>query len=70
MWNAVDAMAIAVLEHPDLARRDRSSLRTGGFGRPAGARTGLFEAIVERIGVPLAYQPYGMTEVNAICALP
>ena len=24
VWNAVDAMAIAMLEHPDLARRDRS----------------------------------------------
>ena len=66
VWNAVDAMAIAVLEHPDLARRDRSSLRTGGFGMTGGGAHGLFEAIVERIGVPLAYQPYGMTEVNAL----
>jgi|KBSSwiStaDraftv2_1062776.scaffolds.fasta_scaffold85524_3 fatty-acyl-CoA synthase len=66
VWNAVDAMAIAVLEHPDLVRRDRSSLRTGGFGMTGGGAHGLFEAIVDRIGVPLAYQPYGMTEVNAL----
>jgi fatty-acyl-CoA synthase len=66
VWNAVDAMAIAVLDHPDLDRRDRSSLRTGGFGVTGGGRDGLFEAIVSRIGVPQAYQPYGMTEVNAL----
>ncbi len=66
VWNAVDAMAIAVLDHPDLARRDRSSLRTGGFGVTGGGRHGLFEAVVEQIGVPQAYQPYGMTEVNAL----
>jgi len=66
VWNAVDAMAIAVLEHPDLARRDRSRLRTGGFGMTGGGAHGLFDAIVDRIGVPQAYQPYGMTEVNAL----
>jgi fatty-acyl-CoA synthase len=66
VWNAVDAMAIAVLDHPDLDRRDRSALRTGGFGVTGGGRHGLFEAIVDRIGVPQAYQPYGMTEVNAL----
>jgi fatty-acyl-CoA synthase len=69
VWNAVDAMAIAVLDHPDLPRRDRSTLRTGGFGITAGGRDGLFEEIVHRLGVPLAYQPYGMTEVNALCLL-
>src|SRR5262245_23954205 len=66
VWNAVDAMAIAVLDHPDLARRDRSSLRTGGFGVTGGGRDGLFEAVLEDIGVGQAYQPYGMTEVNAL----
>src|SRR5262245_38927203 len=66
VWNAVDAMVMAVLAHPDLARRDRSSLRTGGFAMTGGGAHGLFEAIVERIGVPLAYQPYRMTEVNAM----
>ena len=66
VWNAVDAMAVAVLEHPDLPRRDRSLLRTGGFGMTGGGAHGLFEAIVDRLGVRQAYQPYGMTEVNAL----
>ena len=66
VWNAVDAMAAAVLDHPDLDRRDRSTLRTGGFGVTGGGRHGLFEAVIDRIGVPQAYQPYGMTEVNAL----
>src|SRR6266446_7597178 len=69
MWNAVDAMAIAVLDHPDLARRKRSTLRTGGFGMTGGGRDGLFEDIVHMLGVPQAYQPYGMTELNALCLL-
>jgi fatty-acyl-CoA synthase len=66
VWNGVDAMAIPMLEHPDLARRDRSSLRTGGFAATGGGVQGLFEAVVERIGVRQAFQPYGMTEVNAM----
>jgi fatty-acyl-CoA synthase len=66
VWNGVDAMAMAVLEHPDLCTRDRSSLRTGGWGTTGGGVHGIFEAVVERIGIPLAYQPYGMTEVNAL----
>jgi fatty-acyl-CoA synthase len=67
VWNAVDAMAIAVLDHPDLGRRNRATLRTGGFGMTGGGRDGLFEEILERLGVPQAYQPYGMTELNALC---
>ena len=67
VWNAVDAMAIGVLDHPDLPRRDRRALRTGGFGMTGGGRDGLFEEIVKKLGVPLAYQPYGMTELNALC---
>src|SRR5204863_452551 len=47
VWNGVDAMALALLEHPDLARRDRSTLRTGGFALTGGAVEGLFEAVVE-----------------------
>jgi len=69
IWNAVDAMAIAVLDHPDLARRKRSTLRTGGFGMTGGGRDGLFEQILRTLGVPQAYQPYGMTELNALCML-
>ena len=67
IWNAVDAMAIAVLDHPDLARTDRRALRTGGFGMTGGGRDGLFDEIVHTLGVPQAYQPYGMTELNALC---
>ena len=67
IWNAVDAMAIAVLDHPDVVRRDRSTLRTGGFGMTGGGRDGLFGEIVHTLGVPGAYQPYGMTELNALC---
>ena len=69
VWNGVDAMALALLEHPDLPRRDRSTLRTGGFALTGGAVEGLFEAVVERVGVPQAFQPYGMTEVNAMALL-
>lgn len=69
IWNAVDAMAIAVLDHPDLARRKRSTLRAGGFGMTGGGRDGLFEEIVRTLGVPQAYQPYGMTELNALSML-
>jgi fatty-acyl-CoA synthase len=69
IWNAVDAMAIAVLDHPDLARRSRSTLRTGGFGMTGGGRDGLFEEVSRTLGVRQAYQPYGMTELNALCML-
>ncbi len=69
VWNGVDAMISSLLEHPDLARYDRASLRTGGFAMTGGGAHGLFEAVVERIGVPQAYQPYGMTEVNALAML-
>jgi fatty-acyl-CoA synthase len=69
IWNAVDAMAIAVLDHPDLARAKRSTLRTGGFGMTGGGRDRLFEDIVHTLGIPQAYQPYGMTELNALCML-
>jgi fatty-acyl-CoA synthase len=66
VWNGVDSMAVPMLEHPDLARRDRSRLRTGGFAATGGGVQGLFEAVVERLGLRLAFQPYGMTEVNAM----
>ncbi len=66
VWNAVDAMVVAMLGHPDLHRYDRSSLRTGGLGAVGGGRHGLFEAWTETIGVRQGYEPYGMTEVNAM----
>ncbi len=66
VWNAVDMMVKAMLEHPELDRYDRSSLRTGGFAAVGGGGHGLFDALVHRIGLTLAYQPYGMTEVNAM----
>src|SRR4026207_832448 len=46
VWNGVDTMAIPMLEPPDLARRDRSRLRTGGFAATGGGVEGLFEAVV------------------------
>jgi fatty-acyl-CoA synthase len=63
--NAVDTMLKPLLEHPDLERYDRSSLRTGAFAAVGGGGPGMFEAVVKRLGVPLAFHPYGMTEVNA-----
>ena len=66
VWNAVDAMVRATLDHPGLDRYDRSSLRTGGIGSTGGGGHGLFEAWVETIGVRHGYEPYGMTEVNAM----
>ena len=65
VWNAVDSMLIPVLDHPGLARHARGSLRTGGVAATGGGRHGLFEEVLERL-LPLAYQPYGMTEVNAM----
>jgi fatty-acyl-CoA synthase len=65
VFNAVDTMLKPLLEHPDLDRYDRSSLRTGAFAAVGGGGPGMFEAVVKRLGVPLAFHPYGMTEVNA-----
>jgi fatty-acyl-CoA synthase len=69
VWNAVDTMTVPVLDHPQLSTPERFSLRTGGFGVTGGGRHGLFEAVVERLGVSQAFQPYGMTEVNALAML-
>lgn len=66
VWNAVDGMVKAMLDHPDLERYDRSSLRTGGVGITDGGGHGLFEAVVTRLGIGQAFQPYGMTECNAM----
>ena len=63
--NAVDSMLIPLLDHPDLGRRDLSSLRTGGVAAVGGGRHGLLEDVFARL-VPLAFHPYGMTEVNAM----
>ncbi|HEV8306082.1 MAG TPA: AMP-binding protein [Methylomirabilota bacterium] len=70
VWNAVDAMLMAVLDHPDLERYDRRSLRTGGVAMTGGGRHGLFDEVVGRLGMPGAFQPYGMTEVNALALCP
>jgi fatty-acyl-CoA synthase len=70
VWNAVDAMLTAVLDHPDLDRYDRSALRTGGVAMTGGGRHGLFDEVVTRLGMAGAFQPYGMTEVNALALCP
>src|SRR5207237_6255242 len=51
--NAVDSMLIPLLDHPDLGRRDLSSLRTGGVAAVGGGRHGLLEDVLARL-VPLA----------------
>ena len=66
--NAVDGMLMPLLDHPDLDRRDLSSLRTGGVAAVGGGRHGLLEDVLARL-VPLAFHPYGMTEVNAMALL-
>ena len=66
VFNAVDTMLKPLFEHPDFERYDRSSLRTGGFASVGGGGPAMLEAVVDRLGVPLAFQPYGMTEVNAL----
>jgi fatty-acyl-CoA synthase len=68
VWNAVDNMLIPLLDHPEVGRRDLSSLRTGGVAATGGGRHGLLEEVLERL-MPLAFQPYGMTEVNAMALL-
>jgi acyl-CoA synthetase (AMP-forming)/AMP-acid ligase II len=70
VWNAVDTMLIAVLDHADLGRYDRSTLRTGGVAMTGGGRHGLFDEVVTRLGMAGAVQPYGMTEVNALALCP
>jgi fatty-acyl-CoA synthase len=66
VFNAVDTMLKPMFDHPDFDRFDHSSLRTGGFASVGGGGPGMLDAVVERLGVPLAFQPYGMTEVNAL----
>jgi fatty-acyl-CoA synthase len=68
VWNAVDSMLLPVLDHPGLSRHDLSSLRTGAVAAVGGGRHGLFEEVVERL-LPLGFQPYGMTEINAMALL-
>jgi fatty-acyl-CoA synthase len=70
MWNAVDAMLTAVLDHPDLDRYDRRTLRAGAVAMTGGGRHGLFDEVVHRLGMAGAVQPYGMTEVNALALCP
>ena len=66
VFNAVDTMLKPMFEHPDFDRYDHSSLRTGGFASVGGGGPAMLEMVVKRLGVPLAFQPYGMTELNAL----
>jgi fatty-acyl-CoA synthase len=66
VFNAVDTMLRPLFEHPDFDRYDHSSLRTGAFASVGGGGPAMLEMVVKRLGVPLAFQPYGMTEVNAL----
>ncbi len=69
VFNAVDTMLKPLFEHPDFDRYDHSSLRTGAFASVGGGGPAMLETVVKRLGVPLAFQPYGMTEVNAMALL-
>ncbi|HEU4370430.1 MAG TPA: AMP-binding protein [Methylomirabilota bacterium] len=69
VFNAVDTMLKPLFEHPDFDRYDHSSLRTGAFASVGGGGPAMLEAVVKRLGVPYAFQPYGMTEVNALALL-
>jgi fatty-acyl-CoA synthase len=69
VFNAVDTMLKPLFEHPDFDRYDHSSLRTGGFASVGGGGPAMLETVVKRLGVPQAFQPYGMTEVNALALL-
>ena len=66
VFNAVDTMLKPMFEHPDFDRYDHSSLRTGAFASVGGGGPAMLDAVVKRLGVPFAFQPYGMTEVNAL----
>jgi fatty-acyl-CoA synthase len=66
VFNAVDTMLRPLFAHPDFDRYDHSSLRTGGFASVGGGGPAMLSMVVERLGVPQAFQPYGMTEVNAL----
>jgi fatty-acyl-CoA synthase len=70
VWDAIDAMLMAVLDHPELERHDRASLRRGCVAMTGGGRHGLFDEVVGRLGMVEAVQPYGMTEVNALALCP
>jgi fatty-acyl-CoA synthase len=69
VFNAVDTMLKPMFEHPDFDRYDCSSLRTGAFASVGGGGPAILELVVKRLGVSLAFQPYGMTEVNALALL-
>ena len=64
--HAVDTMLKPMFEHPDFDRYDHSTLRTGGFASVGGGGPAMFDAVIKRLGVAQAFQPYGMTEVNAL----
>jgi fatty-acyl-CoA synthase len=64
----VPTMFLAVLEHPEIERFDRSSLRTGIMaGAPCPIE--LMKQVVERLHVPQVAIGYGMTETSPISTL-
>ena len=64
----VPTMFLMQLEHPDLARTDRSSLRTGIVGGAPASRE-LVTAIVETLGVRGLISGYGLSETCAVVTL-
>lgn len=65
-WPAVDAMTMAVIDHPDFAQYDHTSMRGGWFVMNTGGRDGLFEEILRAFEITQAFQPYGMSEINSV----
>ena len=63
-------MAKSLLAHPDLHRYARTvRCAPAGSAPPAAGITALFEDVAARIGMRQVYQPYGMTECQALCLL-
>ncbi len=67
-FGGVPAMALQVLDHPDLERRDVSSVRSVRFGG-APAPPDLARRVKERFHSSPAMNGYGMTETSALSTM-
>jgi long-chain acyl-CoA synthetase len=64
-FGGVPAMAMQVLDHPDIDKRDTSSVRGVGYGG-APAPAGLVERVKARFPGASASNGYGMTETSSL----
>jgi long-chain acyl-CoA synthetase len=67
-FGGVPAMAMQVLDHPDFARRDTSSVKSVGYGG-APAPAGLVERIKTHFPKGGASNGYGMTETSSLATM-